>query len=397
MNKQTKLFLGALLILGVGYVYSDKIKEGFALSSGTVSDITQTDPNKFYYIGKRNKSNTITPAQNGGTECVEFPDTIYQAAPVVNATCIVAGTDPAAIAAANVDANYTLSSQPIKGNVLYARFFTISQQSSPSSSQDIAISGTSALLTDSAGAVYYTNQMYSLAPSWIQLNTSGMVNSVSLNKDGFKLGLDGGGKIWASYPFTTNNWSAESGGGFAVQYEAGNSVDATNPTFIMKFAVQSGGVLQVGVHGITGFMNMSANSLLTSSISVDGFFVSAIGQNDKKVYYIASANNYYSNGRLSQFEWTVVPGSEQIGGTGLAYISAGSDGRAMGVDRNGKLWKCNNIRTAQSASDWKNVLSNPSSLVFKTVCYKAGNSVIAAITRDNKLYIEKDIAAVFAL
>ncbi len=67
----------------------------------------------------------------------------------------------------------------------------------------------------------------------------------------------------------------------------------------------------------------------------------------------------------------------------------------MGVDGNGKLWKCNDIRTTQPV--WKNVLSNPSSLVFKSVCYKAGNSVIAAITSDNKLYIEKDIAAVFAL
>ena len=381
-----------IIFYGLGAYLLYKIwtnKEMFALTDGSVMDVSKTDPNKFYFVGKRIKSNTVTPSQNGGTDCSEFPDTVFKPAPVVDATCLV--TD---ITAGNVDVNYTFDAVAVKGNVLYPRFFALSKSSNPTSGKYISISGSSALLVDGTDSVYYTTQMYNLSPSWVLLN-SGFLTQVSLNKDGFKLGSDGGGKIFASYPFTTNDWATESASGFANQYEVGNSV-TTNPANVMKFAVTvASGVLQVGVHGITGWVNMSSVPII--NISVDGFFVSAIGKNDTKIYYIDGVNKNYANGQLSQFMWTAVPGSEQIGGTGLTFISAGSDYKAVGVDKNGNIWKCNNIKTAQSASDWKVVKSNPSTLKFKSVSYKSGNSVIGAISTDNKLYIETDLQALFNL
>jgi hypothetical protein len=385
MNK--KAFIILAILAGGYYLYTNR--ENFALTSGSVVDVSQTDPTKFYYVGKRTKSNTLTQSQNGGTNCSEFPETVYQLAPVVNATCSVPD-----ITSGNIDGNYSFSTTAIKGNVLYPRFFSLSQSSSPATAKFIDIAGSSALLVDGSDSVYYTTQMNSLSPSWVLLN-SGFLSQVSLNKDGFKLGSDGAGKIWASYPFTTNNWAAESSNGFANMYEVGNSV-TTTPTNPIKFALTvASGILNVGVHGITGWVNMT--SLLISNISVDGFFVSAIGKNDGKLYYIDGVNKNYSNGTLTQFMWTAVPGSEQIGGTGLAFISAGADYKALGIDKNGNLWKCNNIKTAQSASDWKIIMSNPSTVKFRNVSYKAGNTVIAAVGTDNKLYIESDLTALFNL
>jgi hypothetical protein len=53
-------------------------KENFALSSGTVLDVSQTDPTKFYYVGKLVKSNTLSSSKNGGSNCLEFPSTVYK-------------------------------------------------------------------------------------------------------------------------------------------------------------------------------------------------------------------------------------------------------------------------------------------------------------------------------
>ena len=53
-------------------------KENFALSSGTVLDVSQTDPTKFYYIGKLVKSNTLSSSKNGGSNCLEFPSIVYK-------------------------------------------------------------------------------------------------------------------------------------------------------------------------------------------------------------------------------------------------------------------------------------------------------------------------------
>jgi hypothetical protein len=52
--------------------------EYFALSGTVYADPSQLDPNKNYLIGTLVKTNILVPAQNGGTECPEFPKKIYK-------------------------------------------------------------------------------------------------------------------------------------------------------------------------------------------------------------------------------------------------------------------------------------------------------------------------------
>ena len=56
----------------------NKILESFVLSGIIYTDPSLLDPNKTYLIGTRTKSNIKSPAQNGGTECPEYPITIYK-------------------------------------------------------------------------------------------------------------------------------------------------------------------------------------------------------------------------------------------------------------------------------------------------------------------------------
>jgi hypothetical protein len=51
-------------------------KEFFALPQGMEIDKDKLDPEKWYLIGQRQKSNTIEASQ-GGAECIEYPDTMY--------------------------------------------------------------------------------------------------------------------------------------------------------------------------------------------------------------------------------------------------------------------------------------------------------------------------------
>jgi hypothetical protein len=52
--------------------------ERFALSGTNFIDASKLDPNKYYKIGTLITSNTLSPAQNGGNPCVEFPKVIYK-------------------------------------------------------------------------------------------------------------------------------------------------------------------------------------------------------------------------------------------------------------------------------------------------------------------------------
>jgi hypothetical protein len=53
--------------------------EKFALDVGTSADRSKLILSKYYYIGKRNTSNTqIPPLYGGTTSCVEYPDIVYK-------------------------------------------------------------------------------------------------------------------------------------------------------------------------------------------------------------------------------------------------------------------------------------------------------------------------------
>jgi hypothetical protein len=73
-----------LAYLGYKLLFS---KEGFAFSTNTTDDPTKLDLGKYYVVGKRTVSNTVTPATNGGKGCDEYKETAYQLAPAKDAVC----------------------------------------------------------------------------------------------------------------------------------------------------------------------------------------------------------------------------------------------------------------------------------------------------------------------
>lgn len=73
-----KSVLGKDLIGGNSGNIENFAFERFALTGTNFIDPSQLDPNKYYSIGTLRTSNTISPAQNGGNSCVEFPKVIYK-------------------------------------------------------------------------------------------------------------------------------------------------------------------------------------------------------------------------------------------------------------------------------------------------------------------------------
>jgi hypothetical protein len=84
MNNFKLIIYLLLAYLGYKLLFN---KEGFALSSNTTDDPSKLDLGKFYLVGKRTTSNTITPASNGGKECVEYKEIAYQLAPAKDSVC----------------------------------------------------------------------------------------------------------------------------------------------------------------------------------------------------------------------------------------------------------------------------------------------------------------------
>jgi hypothetical protein len=85
-----KLLRLAIILLVIYWLYRAVIKkEGFDLSSGTITDKTKLDPKLFYRKGtlKSGTSNTVNAPLNGGSSCTEFPSTIYVPIPGVDAVC----------------------------------------------------------------------------------------------------------------------------------------------------------------------------------------------------------------------------------------------------------------------------------------------------------------------
>jgi hypothetical protein len=112
----------AILIYGLITIIRNKNNESFSLlalpnTGGYQTNKSLLDPNKFYEVGTLIKSNTVTPSQNGGANCVEFPIEIYRDAPIKPAQCVggVAGTTAADPIASNDASFYNWSSQGIWG------------------------------------------------------------------------------------------------------------------------------------------------------------------------------------------------------------------------------------------------------------------------------------------
>jgi hypothetical protein len=101
-----KTLMYVLIAIAVYYIFFSG-KEGFALSTGTITDRTQIENTKFYKIGKRKVDKTETPSQFGGKDCGDnYPDIAYQLVPPVDAKC----------KGDNVDTNYEWEPTPKRGD-----------------------------------------------------------------------------------------------------------------------------------------------------------------------------------------------------------------------------------------------------------------------------------------
>lgn len=85
-----------LLVLCLLILHESKEFFAIADTGSIITDISSLDPNISYLVIKRKKSNTISDAVNGGSDCVEFPDVIFQVAPVASysQTAILSKTVP---------------------------------------------------------------------------------------------------------------------------------------------------------------------------------------------------------------------------------------------------------------------------------------------------------------
>jgi hypothetical protein len=130
ISQSNKIFY-FIIIAGVIYSLMKSFfgsSESFILPTGITAGKDSLDPDSYYYVGSLTKSNTITPSQNGGANCVEFPPTVYKLAPEVAAQCQggAAGTTAADPIASNVESNYAIATQAISGMKLRNLFSTTS-------------------------------------------------------------------------------------------------------------------------------------------------------------------------------------------------------------------------------------------------------------------------------
>jgi hypothetical protein len=142
--------------------------ESFVLPTGFTVGKDALDPDKYYFVGALSKSNTVTPAQNGGETCGEFPPVVYKLAPEVPAQCQggVAGTSAADPTASNVESNYSVSSQAVSGMKLRNIYSTTAPLANilPEAGRPFVIRNrqqntflTYAISGTTAGALTYTN------------------------------------------------------------------------------------------------------------------------------------------------------------------------------------------------------------------------------------------------
>jgi len=347
-------------------------REGYyALGSDTFIDVTLLDPTKFYYKGTRKTSATITPGQNGGTTCSEFPDVVYQIAPAINATC-----QPDI-----QNSFYTFDTTSVKGNVIYPRFFQAAAITGITNVLWFSFYGSNAVLCTPATStqnVRYSTAFNSIAASFN--NRDGTLFQCSLNSDGFLAGVGYNGVTpYGSYPFYNNGWSQIPGG--LTQIEVGR-LPGQQPLNAFWIGCNSAKGVFTAQYSTTNGAQTTSQPM--TCVSCDENVVAGCDKDIGKAYYATVTTAGIIN-------WTLINGS-----AGITYISLAKNMRAIAINTAGKLIACKDVTQAASMSDWKPIVTLDPTLVFKTVCYRGG-AVAAAITTDNRLFIEMDLSFIFSI
>lgn len=393
MVKISKSQFGYLFLLVVlGYVVYRKLTQGdsnvekFALSSKVFTDVTALDPSKFYYRGTRAVSNTVSPAQNGGTTCQEFPTEVYMLAEAINATC----------KGEIQDSFYNFDDVAVKATVLYPRFFAVSTPifnttTKPTGYRWITFYGNNAVLIDSGNGIYFSSAFTTQGVSPYFTRRDGLLQQVSINSAGWVGGSNntaGAGSIFGSYPFNQNGWNADGQGFQGRSLEVGKSTNGpNNPICIF---VDPSNAASYKIWGVTNWTRMTQQF---SQLAIDETFL--CGCNNTSPTSVTNGNIFYMENFDGKSQPVFTP--VRFPAAGVRYISANADYRAIAINQQGKLIACRNIKNVASEFDWKLIQTIDPNVNFVQVSFKGIGNTVAAISSDNKLYMEMDISTLFNL
>ena len=429
MKQSTYIIIFLLLVIIYNLMITDQYSflERFALSGTVVTDISQLDPTKFYLVGTRTKSNIKSPAQNGGTECPDYPVTIYKEAAVVNADCI---SPTAAISSVPDDTFYSYGTSSVPGVVILPRFFTtnitfnipITSTTNDNATKSISynLNGQVLLVGETSGNAYWSsnfgasNQSFNVIPSGVVKFDNASLGMGNVTAGGRSLPTNDkliyAGTLTGGYAPIQNRTSYYYGTQQAIgtvpniQGHAAGTYDNIFMTIGLDgnvFLQQQGSYYYKLV--------WSQQPGKASSISLDKTVATIVQYKPASGTTLASSIIFMVSlqpggnvanapggigaeiSTLNTVAFKKVLGSPN----NISYVCAGEDLRAFAVDADGNILICNNITTASTPSDWI-ILPKISSVVFSKVFYRqTSNDIAYALDVNGKVYVQKGVNAMF--
>ena len=368
------------------------------------SDPTSLIPNVYYTVGVRKTSNTTTPAQNGGTNCTEFPPNIYYPAAVVNAICAMPSYTPTSLASTVDNVYYTMDGVTVLGNTYNKLFLS---PAFPAGSVGpytcITVSGNQALLSGPGNnpLLYFCgNYIASTSPlpsapqftSYQGLSKVTAMTIASPRNIGFHIGTDNRGN-YTNPVFANNGWSRDGSTddiSLAIAEPASGAVIPINiNSSKMMYSQEFGNNFNKQTAASTlGFVQVSADLGNVAAITAAG------------ALYLCQ-NPQANDGMI----FNQVVSSVTIK---FKYVSIGGDGVCIGILKEDlqltpasiapkdTMIACRNVLVSTSLSDWKRVrpnTSNPNTWTFQQVNYKSKNQTMSAIDGVGVLLIEGNMAS----
>jgi hypothetical protein len=392
------------------------------------TDIADLDQNTYYIVGTRKISNTTSPAQNGGEACpVEFPQTIYVEAPVRPADCITRDSNPVLD-----DTYYEMGTTAIQGITIFPRYFTTNVAINipvTTTTADTAVKSISyneaghVLIVGMTSGFAYWSSNFGTATQSFNLLPSGTVTfgSASIGRGNFvmanRVTPTNDSILYFRNTNPTSNWATindrdtyYAGTQSAIGTVPGIQGSSSFPTDNVLFIIGTNGDLYLQQQGASWFRWMfSQQPRRVSSISLDQTVATAVIYVPPSGTTLATSTifmvSFQAGGNVSRAPGGI--GAEiatantssfrrVVGNpSNITYVCAGEDLRAFAINSEGKILICNNITTASTPSDWKQ-LPLPSGTIFSKVFYrKTINDIVYAIDNTGRVYVQRNVDAMF--
>jgi hypothetical protein len=405
-----------------------KFMKRFALTGDIVYAEKNLDPNTYYLVGTRSKSNTIVDAQNGGITCPEFPVTVYKKAPVENAKCVDTKGD---INSPNVDDTfYSYSTTAVLGVNISPRYFTtkidfiipVTTTISDTSTKDISYNtnGTVLIVGNTSGNLYWSSNFGTSTQSF---------NLISGGTNTFNNASIGMGNFYVGGRLTPSNDNllmagTTTGSMYPIQngssYYYGTQQAIGTVTGIQGYVGTPDNVLMtIGLNGRVFLQQQGAfwyrivwsqDPAKASSISLDQTVATIVQYTPasgtslpQSIIYMVSlqpgGNVANAPGGIgAEISTLGTAGFKKVVGNpnNIVYLCAGEDLRAFAINSDGNILICNNIAKASSPSDWIILPLDKVPPKFKKVFYrKTVNDIAYALDNDGKVYVQRNVDAMF--